>query len=72
MDRRPISWDLSLLSAETVTAATSSLLTCFPGARAAGVGSRLLRAAENRLRAANCDGVILETAVDNFAGPLLL
>jgi [ribosomal protein S18]-alanine N-acetyltransferase len=38
-----------------------------PGARAAGVGSRLLRAAENRLRAANCDGVILETAVDNFA-----
>jgi ribosomal-protein-alanine N-acetyltransferase len=38
-----------------------------PGARAAGVGSRLLRAAENRLRAANCDSVILETAVDNFA-----
>lgn len=38
-----------------------------PGARTAGVGSRLLRAAENRLRAANCDGVILETAVDNFA-----
>jgi [ribosomal protein S18]-alanine N-acetyltransferase len=38
-----------------------------PGARTAGVGSRLLRAAEDRLRAANCDGVILETAVDNLA-----
>ena len=30
-----------------------------------GVGSRLLRAAEDRLRAANCHSVILETAVDN-------
>jgi ribosomal-protein-alanine N-acetyltransferase len=38
-----------------------------PRARAAGVGSRLLRAAENRLRAVNCDAVILETAVDNLA-----
>jgi [ribosomal protein S18]-alanine N-acetyltransferase len=38
-----------------------------PGARTVGVGSRLLLAAENRLRAANCDCVILETAVDNFA-----
>lgn len=36
-----------------------------PEARRAGVGSRLLRAAEDRLRAAHCHSVILETAVDN-------
>ncbi len=36
-----------------------------PDARGAGVGSELLRAAEDRLRAANCHTVILETAVNN-------
>jgi ribosomal-protein-alanine N-acetyltransferase len=34
-------------------------------ARRFGVGSRLLRAAEDRLRAAHCRSVQLETAVDN-------
>jgi ribosomal-protein-alanine N-acetyltransferase len=34
--------------------------------RRSGVGSALLAAAEERLRGANCDGVRLETAVDNL------
>jgi ribosomal-protein-alanine N-acetyltransferase len=38
-----------------------------PHARGVGVGSRLLRVAEERLRAASCHTVILETAVDNQA-----
>jgi ribosomal-protein-alanine N-acetyltransferase len=38
-----------------------------PKARKTGVGSRLLRVAEDRLRAAHCHFVILETAVDNRA-----
>jgi [ribosomal protein S18]-alanine N-acetyltransferase len=36
-----------------------------PVSRRSGVGSRLLRAAEDRLRAAPCHSVVLETAVDN-------
>jgi ribosomal-protein-alanine N-acetyltransferase len=36
-----------------------------PASRRLGAGSRLLKAAEDRLRAANCHTVILETAVDN-------
>jgi hypothetical protein len=36
-------------------------------ARRAGVGSLLLRAAEDRLRAAHCRTVELETAVDNIS-----
>jgi [ribosomal protein S18]-alanine N-acetyltransferase len=35
-------------------------------ARRAGVGSLLLRAAEDRLRASGCESVGLETAVDNL------
>jgi len=38
-----------------------------PQARKIGVGSRLLRVAEDRLRAAQCHFVILETAVDNMS-----
>ena len=38
-----------------------------PEARRAGVGSKLLGAAEDRLRAAGCRIVYLETAVDNQA-----
>jgi [ribosomal protein S18]-alanine N-acetyltransferase len=36
-----------------------------PAARRSGAGSQLLQSAEDRLRAANCHIVILETAVDN-------
>jgi ribosomal protein S18 acetylase RimI-like enzyme len=36
-------------------------------ARGVGIGSQLLRGAEDRLRAAGCHAVILETAVDNKA-----
>jgi [ribosomal protein S18]-alanine N-acetyltransferase len=36
-------------------------------ARRAGVGSQLLRAAEDRLRAAGSESVSLETAVDNLS-----
>jgi ribosomal-protein-alanine N-acetyltransferase len=36
-------------------------------ARRSGVGSQLLRAAENRLREAGCHAVRLETAVDNIS-----
>ena len=36
-------------------------------ARRAGIGSQLLHAAEERLRAASCHSVVLETAVDNTA-----
>jgi ribosomal-protein-alanine N-acetyltransferase len=38
-----------------------------PHARGVGVGSQLLLAAEERLTAAHCETVILETAVDNKA-----
>jgi [ribosomal protein S18]-alanine N-acetyltransferase len=38
-----------------------------PQARGVGLGSQLLLAAENRLSAARCEAVILETAVDNTA-----
>jgi ribosomal-protein-alanine N-acetyltransferase len=37
------------------------------GARRSGVGSLLLRAAEERLRAASCRSIELETAVDNVS-----
>ena len=37
------------------------------GARRSGIGSKLLAAAEERLRAAQCHSVFLETAVDNAA-----
>ena len=40
-----------------------------PASQRLGVGSTLLTTAENRLRAAPCDTVVLETAVDN-AGAL--
>jgi ribosomal protein S18 acetylase RimI-like enzyme len=36
-----------------------------PAARRSGIGSKLLSAAEHRLRTANCRSVFLETAVDN-------
>jgi len=38
-----------------------------PEARRSGLGSRLMAAAEERLRALGCSVVFLETAVDNAA-----
>jgi ribosomal-protein-alanine N-acetyltransferase len=38
-----------------------------PQARAKGIGSQLLEATEDRLRAAHCHAMILESAVDNKA-----
>jgi ribosomal protein S18 acetylase RimI-like enzyme len=38
-----------------------------PEVRRIGLGSQLLRAAEDRLRTAHCRAVFLETAVDNRA-----
>ncbi len=38
-----------------------------PDSRRGGIGSQLLQAAEDRLRAAPCHAVVLETAVDNKA-----
>jgi ribosomal protein S18 acetylase RimI-like enzyme len=38
-----------------------------PEARRSGLGSRLMAAAEERLRFLGCSGVFLETAVDNAA-----
>ena len=38
-----------------------------PGRQRNGIGSRLLAAAEVRMRSANCNRVKLETAVDNVA-----
>ena len=60
---------LGFIVAESASRNTGHIITIdvHPRARAAGVGSRSLSAAENRLRAANCGGVILETAVDNLA-----
>jgi len=38
-----------------------------PASRRFGIGSKLLMTSEDRLRAASCHSVILETAVDNLA-----
>jgi ribosomal-protein-alanine N-acetyltransferase len=58
---------LGFIVAETGSRGTGHIITIdvLPDARGAGVGSGLLRAAEERLRAARCQSVILETAVDN-------
>jgi [ribosomal protein S18]-alanine N-acetyltransferase len=58
---------LGFIVAETGSRGSGHIITIdvLPNARGVGVGSSLLRAAEERLRAANCHGVILETAVDN-------
>jgi [ribosomal protein S18]-alanine N-acetyltransferase len=58
---------LGFIVAETGSRGNGHIITIdvLPKARGVGVGSRLLRAVEDRLRTANCHSVILETAVDN-------
>lgn len=58
---------LGFIIAEAGTRGGGHIITIdvLPGARKIGVGSRLLAVAEDRLRAAQCQFVILETAVDN-------
>lgn len=58
---------VGFIVAETGSRGTGHIITIdvLPNARGAGVGSQLLQVAEGRLRAARCQSVILETAVDN-------
>lgn len=58
---------LGFIIAEAGSRRSGHIITIdvLPEARGAGVGSRLLRAAEDRLLAADCRSVILETSVDN-------
>ena len=60
---------MGFIVAEAGSRGTRHIITIdvLPQARRAGVGSQLLHAAEERLRAADCHVVILETAVDNKA-----
>ena len=60
---------LGFIVAEAGSGGSGHVITIdvLPQARGVGVGSRLLRVAEERLRAADCHTVILETAVDNQA-----
>ena len=60
---------VGFIVAETGSRGTGHIITIdvLPGARGAGIGSRLLRTAEDRLRALRCQSVILETAVDNLS-----
>ena len=58
---------LGFIVAEAGSRGSGHVITIdvLPSARGFGIGSRLIRAAEDRLRAANCPTVILETAVNN-------
>ena len=58
---------VGFIVAEANRRAAGHILTIdvLPAARRFGVGSRLLTTAEDRLRAARCHTVVLETAVDN-------
>jgi len=65
----PSTVTLGFLVAEAGRRGTGHILTIdvLPAARRCGVGSKLLSAAEDRLRAIKCGRVFLETAVDNQA-----
>jgi [ribosomal protein S18]-alanine N-acetyltransferase len=58
---------MGFIVAETGSRGTGHIITIdvLASARRAGIGSQMLRAVEERLRAAHCHAVILETAVDN-------
>lgn len=60
---------LGFIVAETGSRKSGHVITIdvLPEARGAGIGTQLLGAVEDRLRSADCHGVILETAVDNRA-----
>ncbi len=60
---------LGFIVAQATRRAVGHILTIdvAPGNRHFGVGSKLLAEAEERLRAAACHSVVLETAVDNAA-----
>src|SRR5713226_3767762 len=62
-------WIVGFIVAEAGSRSGGHIITIdvLPQARKIGVGSRLLRVAEDRLRAAQCHFVILETAVDNMS-----
>jgi [ribosomal protein S18]-alanine N-acetyltransferase len=65
----PSSNTLGFMVAEASRRGEGHILTIdvVPVARRLGVGSKLLTAAEDRLRAGKCHCIILETAVDNLA-----
>lgn len=67
VDNQPPDRTLGFIVAETGSRGFGHIITIdvLPHARGAGIGSRLLSAVEERLRAATCHSVILETAVDN-------
>jgi ribosomal-protein-alanine N-acetyltransferase len=60
---------VGFIVAEAGSRGTGHIITIdvLPRARAMGIGTQLLRVAEDRLRDARCQSVILETAVDNQA-----
>jgi ribosomal-protein-alanine N-acetyltransferase len=60
---------VGFIVAEALRSGRGHIITVdvLPTVRRAGVGSQLLRAAEDRLRAAGSSSTILETAVDNWA-----
>lgn len=72
-DARPITeWVpriLGFIVAQATRRGVGHILTIDvpPASRRSGVGSELLTVAEDRLRAAPCHSVVLETAVDNSA-----
>ncbi len=60
---------LGFIVAEAASRGTGHIITIdvLPSARGAGIGSQMLRLAEERLRDARCRSVLLETAVDNHS-----
>jgi ribosomal-protein-alanine N-acetyltransferase len=60
---------VGFIVAEAGRSAVGHIITIdvLPTVRRFGVGTRLLTGAEDRLRAAQCESVFLETAVDNRA-----
>jgi [ribosomal protein S18]-alanine N-acetyltransferase len=66
-DPAPAPETVGFIVAEAERKQTGHIITIdvLDGARRSGLGSRLIAAAEERLRAQGCQAVFLETAVDN-------